>query len=293
MKHFGRDLHALLNETPVTDIGTIGDFSKPGGFKKAADKALVAGNGRLEAIKSAWGEAAHDFRLFFAQFKGGQKWIETGRLDGELEERFRQECPQCPQPVPDAVTIVFTNNSGDEWRAMTPWIIAHRVGHALNRHRGDYNLGMAKKELDQVIERYFDELAQAHNLGHEPYMPRNQRPGGMYDSYASSFTKNQAHDKKRRAVAHAFGAMRSAREGNLRNFNEFINETIAQYLITNKVYLADKHRPVVTRVSWGRPQTQTPRDTENVEMIKRDFAMEIPTYIDNMIDRAKGHVFVM
>ena len=32
---------------------------------------------------------------------------------------------------PDVITVVFTNNTGDRRLPLTPWIMAHRIGHAV------------------------------------------------------------------------------------------------------------------------------------------------------------------
>jgi hypothetical protein len=293
MKTVRIDLKNLVNEAPVVDIGTMGDFTKKGGFRREADKRLITNPGRLEKIQKAWEKTPYDFKLYFAQFPGGGRYVETGiptlEDKADIEHRLGQKLP--PEGD-DCITVVFTNNSGDKWRAMTPWIIAHRVGHAIwAARRKDREIDLAMKEYERVVKGYLEQLAEAHNLGDHHFAPRT----GVQDAYQSQFTRNQGQDKKHRAMAHAFGAMKSARDGNLRNSHEFLHELLAQYLITGTVKLADEHRPVVTHHVYGKPQTRTASgdDQATIEMIKRDFAMEVPTYIENILDRLNGRLLVM
>lgn len=297
MRCYGSIFDRLVNEAPVTDIGTIGDFGKKGGFKRTADKALISNPGRLQTIQKAWGKSTHDFKLYFAQFTGGAKYAEHGALhpdeQADIERRIGQKLPP---PDPNAVNVLFTNNNGDQWRAMTPWIIAHRVGHVLARF-GRMNDNDQWNRLERVVFRNLDRLADAHKLDDRHFMPRdnqaNQRFGGDLYGHAASVRARQATQNKHKAMAHAYGAMRAAREGNFRNPFEFVMDTIAQYLITGRVYLDDNHREVITGHAWGRPQKSYAQNKEYVDLIKRDFSLEVPDYIDAVIEDAKGQWLVM
>lgn len=289
MRRFVGDLFKLINEAPVTDIAALGDFSKPGGFTHAADKALVSTPDRLELIKKAWGKSASDFHLYFANFRGGKKFREYGVLSdehlAELEKILGKKFPLHG----DFITIIFTNNSGDKWQAMTPWIIAHRVAHALRASAiDDRGIKSAFLEFENAVGGYLDQLAELHNVNLTHFKSKDE------DKY-SSFGNGLARDNMHRAMAHAYGSMRSARTHKLRSNFEFNYETIAQYLITGRVNLDKDHRPVVMSYIWGRPQTKSlPADrAEEAEMIKRDFSMEIPHYIDNVLAHATGKVLSM
>ena len=285
----------LVNEAPVTDIGLLGDFSKGGGFKKAADKALVAGPGRLEKIKLAWSKADFDCKLYFAQFAGSQKYVEHGLLTPgdrqDIEKRLKRPLPDAD---PEAITVLFVGNGGAEWKAMTPWIIAHRFGHAINAaSRTDPKIDAELKDLTREIERHLDQLSEAHDLQDHHFAAPTKNDRG---SYGYGVQENMNKAKRRLATANAFGAMRSARTGNLRADFEFTYETIAQFLITGRVYLDKDHRQIITRHVFGRPQSRGPAGEdgkEQVEMLKRDYEIEIHTYIENLLHRCQGKIFVM
>lgn len=300
MTRYLGNLHALLSEAPITDIGTLGNFQKPGSFRKAADKALISSPGRLEAIKKAWGKSASDFRLYFANFKRSDmlKWREHGVLSPEEIDGFQESMNQMLpfEAGDDCVTIIFTNNDGDEWRAMTPWIMAHRVGHALRSSRNDRGITEACDELQKYVEQTLDELGRLSNVRPDQFQPNtaaDKRRSGDY--FQSDYIKTEGRNRMRRAVAHAHGAMRSARSGNLRNHYEFVYDTVAQYLITGRVYLDKEHRPVTVRKNWGRAETRSANKdgTEAIETLKRDFSIEVPHYIDNIMAHATGKILVM
>lgn len=300
MKCYGSLFDKLITEAPVTDIGTYGNFDKSGGFTKKADKALVASPVRLQAIKSAFEKSNHDFRLYFAQFPGGGKWLEHGiptpqELEA-IEQKLKTKLPVGDIDLSnDATTVIFTNNRGDQWRPMTPWIIAHRIGHAImSAARKNMTVDTAFKQFREAVEGYLDRIADEHNITHHSFAPRARRDEYQHDSYgyARQAAQNRAKDNRRRAVAHAVGAMRSARENNLRNTLEFVLDTLAQYLITGRVYLAAEHRLLITGHAWGKPQGRTLNSPE-MEMIKRDFEMEMPGLVDNLLHSVKGRTLVM
>lgn len=146
------------------------------------------------------------------------------------------------QPRNDAITVIFTQNTGTEKIPMTAWAIAHRLGHAIKRGPN--------------FERYFSEvlLQDFRELLDEIYGINKQRSlGGYKYSYSSE------DDEKERSLAQAVGTMRSARQSNLVNFYEFTYELIAQWIITGKIKFNPIPRSLILRkrMAWGRPANDT------------------------------------
>ncbi len=98
--------------------------------------------GKLEKVLKAFKQ---DFRIFFADFAGSNKWSERGFIDdkelrGESKmndylERVGLLSPTggLTEKAKKSINVVYVNNVGDQKIGMTPWIIMHRLGHGLNR----------------------------------------------------------------------------------------------------------------------------------------------------------------
>ena len=85
-------------------------------------------------------------------------------------------------------------------------------------------------------------------------------------------TFNRQIERPMRALAHGIGTMKSAREGNVAIFREFLFELVAQYLTTGHITfnsLPNKLQ-VNNRKSWGHPRWDSTlhnrmRDEEDLE----------------------------
>ena len=123
-----------LTEAPLRDYEPLGDFSRTGGFRHAADRALVTNPVAIGKVQHFFNRTPYDFRIFPVQFTGGGRWLETGAVTPErLVEIVGTANAQriLAGHGPDVITVVFTNNTGDRRLPLTPWIMAHRIGHAV------------------------------------------------------------------------------------------------------------------------------------------------------------------
>jgi hypothetical protein len=173
---------------------------------------------------------------------------------------------------PDNITIVFTNNTGAERIPLTPWMMAHRMGHAMRR-RTNYQFDRAWADADRHFWRAIENI-----LG-EDYGIRNTTP------------------EIENAFANAIGTMRSARQNQIRRSGEMVYELFAQYLNTGEVKFNPAPAQLQSRrQAWGRPQLlrrinkdQQQEANQALETLSHD--MEL--LFNDVMSNAQGRIYVM
>jgi hypothetical protein len=111
--------------------------------------------GYLEKVKSKFAkDIAVNFNLFFVKSAQAGKHREVGIVSPDSLRSMISDVnldPILNSSNPNNITIVFTNNVGDQKVPLTPWIIAHRTSHAFLRGR------LQDKELDREYSYFLRE----------------------------------------------------------------------------------------------------------------------------------------
>ena len=109
------------------------------------DRRLIKSDKTKSKLEKVLKAFKQDFRIFFADFAGSNKWSEWGFFsNGDLKaenkmndylERIGLLSPTggLTEKAKKSINVVYVNNVGDQKIGMTPWIIMHRLGHGLNR----------------------------------------------------------------------------------------------------------------------------------------------------------------
>lgn len=283
-------LLTLLGEAPINDINLVGnweDKDKPMGYDRPSIGMLKNPN-YLEKVKHKWRNTQENYDIYFLRSKQGNKFTEVGEID---EDFIKDKLHIDLKIDPNHVTIIFTNNKGVEKVPLTPWIMAHRFGHAL-----------ARKDGRRVSDDDYDNISKSVNQLME-YVQRKLYPNSVrnntsiYDN--GYYAKNE---KFKLHIAHALGTMKSARDKNMRASFELTNELIAQYIVTGKVELNsdDTKFPKVlaTSYAWGNPSGawKTKLDDSDKEIFKssiENWASRIETDIALLLESAVGRIFLM
>lgn len=278
----------LLNEMPISKFQLMGqwgpDAKRAYGYSKQ-DTGILQSPAAVSKIHKHWSNTQYDFDFYFLRSNKARKQVEVGQVSPEW---VKQNLDVDIQPNEDAITIIFTQNTGAEKIPMTAWTIAHRLGHAIRR--------------DKNFETYFaNELTKDfRELLKEIYGIDRQRQQSM-GGYGYGFNPRQDDEKELRALAHAVGTMRSTRQGNLRNFFEFIYELVAQYIITGRIKFNPIPRSLVLRkrMAWGRPANDT-RNSRIDDMAHEEwnemlqgYADKYEHYLDSVFSGLVGKIYVM
>lgn len=120
-------------------------MEEPGSFPHV-DRRLLQNPQHIEKIKQRFANIDYDFNLYFVNQKGVDYVINdlsdqfTPQWDKDLaqlagmttSETIAKVTGLTVTPDPQAITVLYLSNANvDQTVSMTPWIVAHRFGHAL------------------------------------------------------------------------------------------------------------------------------------------------------------------
>lgn len=211
-----------LTEAPVSEIGLHGDWEseKLHRFDRPSMRALKK-EGYLEKVKSKFAkDIGIDFNLFFVKSAQAGKHREVGIVSPDSLRSMISDVnieSIINSANPSAVTIVFTNNVGDEKVPLTPWIIAHRTSHAL--YRGRFQNNEIKREYNLFMREYKNTLEHCYDI--------------LINDYGSPVDK--INEQKLKRFFNSVGTFKSARDKKVIRPFEFIHECFAQFLIQGEI----------------------------------------------------------
>lgn len=124
-----------VDEMALAKYQPMGDFTKPGPFRGVDKKLVPHPKNQLKAEKF-FEKTPYDFRLFFSNISGTGRYSEHGPMDPKnVEIIFGDAAKDIIDGHEDAITVVYVGNEGDRKVMLTPWLMAHRFGHAIQAGR--------------------------------------------------------------------------------------------------------------------------------------------------------------
>lgn len=276
-----------IKEAPVADIEPLGDFTKPGGFRSKVDKTIAV-NPKVHArAKQFFSRSPYNFRLYPINVPGGSKFVEKGIVS---EEWLEENIPVASEKIKDMpvqddeIVIFFTNNSGAERVPFTPWMMAHRIGHAFNASKStDTGINAAFKHIEKEFRYFITTIIQ--NL----YGKRSINVRSLFELINEPIVK---------ALFAELGTMRSARS--VKQYSrpyEFIYELFAQYINLGEL----RFNPLPERFRYGNKRggplsniaRAKPDEISDYNHWLEAFATELEYYFDSILTSAEGKIFVM
>jgi hypothetical protein len=171
------------------------------------------------------------------------------------------------------------SNAGAEHVVMTPWTMAHRIGHAIQSRGRAYSW--------KEIENHF--FLQINNILRDMYNKPIDMTNRMEFSQRSEYN----------SLFNAIGTQRSSRQNLINRPYEFLYELFAQYLATGKVQL----NPLPIRLpygkkAWGNPTrwltlNREDRDDQTRKQVTETLALDMEILFNDVLNEATGQVFVM
>lgn len=278
----------FLNEMALSDMQKIGkwnDKKNRHGYDKASIGILNSPKGwdKIQATFDRINLA--DFNLYFVKDVNAWQHRETGKQSNDKVEQKTKFNPESQEKYDaDAITVVFTNNAAAEKVPLTPWTIAHRIGHTFirsyrqNGRDGEYEFLQGK-----IVDHIKKVLKDAYGVD-------ERELGGGWSIFGAPIY---------RSLFEQIGTMRSARMKQLSRPFEFIYECFAQYLLSNgniKFNSAPYHILSSNKKAWGNPtgrhyRLKIPQDQAD-QMLD-----EINNYMANMfyywVETHKGTTSIM
>ena len=279
MKNSNQDLQNLYSEMALSNLQKIGkwdDKKNRHGYDKASIGILSSPAG-LKKIEQKFNNIGNwDFNLYFVKLPNAWKNVEIGKVGIErLPDILGIEAGKdFPVPSNDDITIIFTNNSAAEKVALTPWLIAHRIGHsfaATFRREQDRPIEYHHRDIDMTLRKIFKDC----------YGKNFYSVGIIYSG-----------DYMVRNFLESIGKFRSARMKKLPRTGEFIYEAFAQYLLTNGKLSFNPAPQTLTdsnKKAWGNEigrtyHLQDPEYAESlIEQLQSNFKQLFDYYLNNHI----------
>jgi hypothetical protein len=274
----------FITEAPLADYQPLGDFNKPGPFR-GSDKRLVPHPTNQLKTQRFLEKTPYDFRLFFSNIPGTGRYSEYGPMDPKtVQIIFGDAGNQIVAGHEDAITIVFVGNKGDSKVMLTPWIMAHRFGHAIQAgHRGKRKEGGAWPDAEDYFFRTVNQLLD------RAYGKIGTAGGNLKFELTPEYN----------ALFNAIGTQRSSRSGSIRRPYEFLYELFAQYIKDGKITL----NPLPTNLGYGKQAWGNPSKYMNLKPEYRDestrqyeaqgLADDLSDYFAEVLRSAVGQIYVM
>jgi hypothetical protein len=276
-----------VDEMALKQFTPMGDFDKPGPFR-GVDKRLIPHPTNQLKAQQFFEKTPYNFRLFFSNIPGTGRFSEYGPMKPKvLQQVFGDQAQPIIDGSEDAITVVFVGNSGDSKVMMTPWIMAHRFGHAVQagvRNNGGWSTWTEAEKhffnsVNTMLEEYYGKV-------------KSQTPG-----VTSKVNYNLTPEYK--ALFNAIGTQRSSRSGEIKRPYEFLYELFGQYLGTGNITF----NPLPGNLGYGRQVFGNPTKYMNIKPEYRDaseraeatqtLANDMHYVFDDVLSSSVGQIFVM
>jgi hypothetical protein len=274
----------------VRDYKPIGDFSKRQSFHSKRDRMIINHPRAIELIKKKFGATDFEFDFYFVNTKEAKDHSEIGEVkpqwvrDNLGDDVYNEVMKNTDD---DSIKVIFTNNSADKHRPMTAWIMAHRIGHALAR--GGSSASYHYKETSNHIISNLSSILEFYGIQNFP----------SSDNGMSGFRTDSESTRKNQLTMLNFfyhiATFKSARDKNIRDWFEILNELIAQYLTTGKIKFNPPPAEFKVQTKNGRA-TYTFKQGENMGELKQmieGLARDIEYMIEGVLHTTHNSIFVM
>lgn len=197
------------------------------------DKKAMHHEGTINKVRNAFKNVPTNFNIYFYQSTNPNYDLTLGRgresVDW-LRKTFGDEVTDRIIASSDdqSINFVMTNNLSDEMPISinSPWILAHRISHVIMDGRdqtGDTSTGWVELIFQNLL---FDllKIGFGHRVDHN-----------TGDYHWDKMIRTEYKEAYGKVFGEMLGTMKSARQGNIRNYYEWIHESFAQYIMTGKV----------------------------------------------------------
>ena len=242
-----------ITETPIGDYETIGNWDKGASFHSKRDRMIIRHPRAIEITKKKFNNNEHTFNLYFLNSKEAKDHVELGRRGIDwVRQNLGDEVANAVEPnvgEEGHVNVIFTNNRGDQGKPMTAWMMAHRIAHSMARPEGRGNQFPSYKEAANTIAWHMSSIME-DGYGKQNY-PHDD------DRLNRTFLPNRDDGKVRveqLMLKHFFTKVctfKSARDNNLRDYFEVLNELFAQYVTTGKIKFNKAPQKFGTKGAFG------------------------------------------
>jgi len=286
------DIIEPLLEAPLGDFKTIGNFDKGSSFRDKKDRKMLSNPNFKKVVTKKFSKSYHTINMYFVNNSDANKHTELGAVDMKwVRDNLGDEVAKEVEPnfeKEDNVNIIFTNNKGAERVNMTPWIIAHRMGHAFARR--DMGYGRGSSHQFQAYKEVIDSISrELQTIFTEVYKVNSFNPAGGHGP------EDRTSQLLMRGLFYEIATFKSARDKKLRDYFEVYNELFAQYVITGNVTFKDLPKSFTVNLPNRQKKYVRVQDEEAYNELKELGSLEstLEYYFDEMMSSAESHILVM
>lgn len=291
-------IQTLLREAPIQDVDHAGDFSKGSSFRDPRDRRLITNKAYISKVKEKFGKTKQNINILFVNTPQGNRYTEHGIVSPEfVKEQLGEDTFNKLKQMNtgNAITIIFTNNKGDQRVNMTPWIIAHRMMHVFAR--GGADVKQAYHKAANEIFYFTSEYIMPYYFGYDKKFPRtyDTMQAAPRVDFGYNDSRNKSHREKQlffKYLFQAIGTFKSARDNNIRDWFEVINELGAQYLIAGKITFneaPDHIGPRNNRIHAPNDRYMKDQANDSINSMASYFELNM----EKMLNSAVGKIFLM
>jgi len=242
----------MVHEAPIGEFEFVGNRDKNTNFNRV-DKEILTNPRSVEKIKKKWNNTTETYNMWFLNDPKyiGREFKEKGKISrDQFRKMTNSNIPD--SELDDGINIVFNGNSAAQKVQMSPWILAHRFGHALQRDNVYLKaVEYFQKELAEILNQWARyETTTSFYLNKIETTPN--RPFNK-DNVLNDQRPNKDNKALVRNFLQQIGTFKSARDENLPRLNEFLHECFAQCILTGEVKFNELPDTFKTGTSgWGK-----------------------------------------
>jgi len=277
-----------LDEMPVRDITHIGNWERAHGFTNPMDRRAMNSPKIMDKVRKKLAGSDYDFVFYMVNSPGARRAAFRGMTDiDKLHQGYAGLPPKVALQIQqdsstgkleDAVTVVYVDNSGADRFVVTPWIIVHRMWHAISPRVGAVN----------HVDKFAHEIEEGFLRVTERILQTVYGFGNMNSLYF--YRPGDAGFLPQKRILEALGTTRACREGMLSFPTEFFPEIFAQYLTRGEV----RFNPLPAGIKIGRGTSRAnPELLEDANEELQTYARDFKYYFDDLLNQCANRVFIV
>jgi hypothetical protein len=232
----------IINEAPLKDFEFFGGDDE-GSFRRDDIKAATSKKW-LRKLKTSFVRTPYNFNVYV--YNGTEGKVTLGDITIEprdLENVHKYAgvidinvvadvIGKMPPDSDVSITALLIENEGNERLPLTPWILAHRVSHAILYASNASKIGVYAKELEMMFSEFLYAMEKAlPDHGHEIPI------GGL--------------TARTNGVAKALATFHSGRTGKLASAGEFVVEMMTQFIVRGEIVFNRLNGGIDTQIAMA------------------------------------------
>jgi hypothetical protein len=291
-------LETTLDEMGLRSYELIGKFDpETKGPFNSADRRLVSHPVAISKAYKFFERSPFNFRVFMSNLPKLRQYRETGKQDeNTIRQLFGKEADRILLGHESSITVIYMGNYGVDRVPLTPWVMAHRIGHAIaasTRYSGG-GLGGGMNYSYDPMSLAFEAMFTFANKVLEVAYGKSSDSFGELRSYSRAYKYPM---NMYAALFNMLGTQRSSRENLIKRPHEFAYELFAQYIKDGHITLnIPQQYKGYGRKAWGRDTQVLHRELNDEpvlqQMVQR-FAVDMQHIFDRILRDAVGKIYVM